>query len=93
TGALVPPDQLVLQVPARALLEGDTVTLRCRGWNNKSVTWVSFYRHEKEVQVLRDGTELSLSLLQLNHSGSYHCRGWVSSEVSWGWRESASVPV
>ncbi|NXF28428.1 FCGR3 protein, partial [Rhodinocichla rosea] len=23
-------DQLVLQVPARALLEGDTVTLRCR---------------------------------------------------------------
>ncbi|NWY34339.1 FCRL3 protein, partial [Pheucticus melanocephalus] len=25
------PDWLVLQVPARALLEGDTVTLRCRG--------------------------------------------------------------
>ncbi|NWS06066.1 FCRL4 protein, partial [Motacilla alba] len=24
-------DMLVLQVPARALLEGDTVTLRCRG--------------------------------------------------------------
>ncbi|NWR26130.1 FCGR3 protein, partial [Emberiza fucata] len=24
-------DHLVLQVPARALLEGDTVTLRCRG--------------------------------------------------------------
>ncbi|NXU96149.1 FCGR3 protein, partial [Cettia cetti] len=24
-------DPLVLQVPARALLEGDTVTLRCRG--------------------------------------------------------------
>ncbi|NWV09847.1 FCGR3 protein, partial [Ptilonorhynchus violaceus] len=24
-------DRLVLQVPARALLEGDTVTLRCRG--------------------------------------------------------------
>ncbi|NWT76413.1 FCGR3 protein, partial [Prunella himalayana] len=24
-------DQLVLQAPARALLEGDTVTLRCRG--------------------------------------------------------------
>ncbi|NWI93103.1 FCGR3 protein, partial [Pitta sordida] len=24
-------EQLVLQVPARALLEGDTITLRCRG--------------------------------------------------------------
>ncbi|NWY34362.1 FCGR3 protein, partial [Pheucticus melanocephalus] len=27
----VSEDPLVLQVPARALLEGDTVTLRCRG--------------------------------------------------------------
>ncbi|NXS78534.1 FCGR2 protein, partial [Erpornis zantholeuca] len=27
----VSDDQLVLQVPTRALLEGDTVTLRCRG--------------------------------------------------------------
>ncbi|NXV70192.1 FCGR3 protein, partial [Molothrus ater] len=27
----VSDDHLVLQVPARALLEGDTVTLRCRG--------------------------------------------------------------
>ncbi|NWY34278.1 FCGR3 protein, partial [Pheucticus melanocephalus] len=27
---LCPPHQVVLQVPARALLEGDTVTLRCR---------------------------------------------------------------
>ncbi|NWY34350.1 FCGR3 protein, partial [Pheucticus melanocephalus] len=28
---IVSDDDLVLQVPARALLEGDTVTLRCRG--------------------------------------------------------------
>ncbi|NXS78792.1 FCRLA protein, partial [Erpornis zantholeuca] len=66
-----PPDQLVLQVPARALLEGDTVTLRCRGWQFMSVTSVSFYREEKEVLVLGNGTELSLSPLQLNHSGRY----------------------
>ncbi|NXF28293.1 FCGR3 protein, partial [Rhodinocichla rosea] len=31
TGPLCPPDWLVLQVPAQALPEGDTVTLRCRG--------------------------------------------------------------
>ncbi|NXV70194.1 FCRL4 protein, partial [Molothrus ater] len=30
-GPSCPTDELVLQVPARALLEGDTVTLRCRG--------------------------------------------------------------
>ncbi|NXR89089.1 FCRL3 protein, partial [Hypocryptadius cinnamomeus] len=28
---MVSNDDLVLQVPARALLEGDTMTLRCRG--------------------------------------------------------------
>ncbi|NWZ92051.1 FCGR3 protein, partial [Nesospiza acunhae] len=31
TGPSCPTDPLVLQVPARALVEGDTVTLHCRG--------------------------------------------------------------
>uniref|UniRef100_A0A8U7NVP4 Uncharacterized protein n=1 Tax=Corvus moneduloides TaxID=1196302 RepID=A0A8U7NVP4_CORMO len=86
-------DRLVLQVPARALLEGDTVTLRCRSWQNKPVTWVSFYREEKQLQLFRDGTELSLSPLRLHHSGRYRCRGWVYSEVSWGWIKLESAPV
>ncbi|NWT79232.1 FCGR3 protein, partial [Lanius ludovicianus] len=60
-GPPCPPEWLVLQVPARALLEGDTVTLRCRGWQNTTVTGVSFYREEKELEVLSRGTELSLS--------------------------------
>uniref|UniRef100_A0A8U7NV80 Uncharacterized protein n=1 Tax=Corvus moneduloides TaxID=1196302 RepID=A0A8U7NV80_CORMO len=84
---------LVLQVPARALLEGDTVTLRCRSWQNNPATWVSFYREEKQLQLFRDGTELSLSPLRLHHSGRYCCRGSVDSEVSRGWKESAPVTV
>ncbi|NWY97097.1 FCGR3 protein, partial [Loxia curvirostra] len=81
-----PPDSLVLQVPARALLEGDTVTLRCRRQQDKSVTSVSFYHNGKELGGLHDGTELSLSPLQLNHSGSYRCEGRVkywASEKLW----------
>ncbi|NXI17500.1 FCGR3 protein, partial [Irena cyanogastra] len=85
-----PPDQLVLQVPARALLEGDTVTLRCRVRSNKPVTSVSFYCEEKKLQGLRNGTELSLSPLQPHHSGHYRCKGRVSS---WRWKESAPVTV
>ncbi|XP_048144443.1 Fc receptor-like protein 4 isoform X14 [Corvus hawaiiensis] len=81
---------LVLQVPARALLEGDTVTLRCRGWQDKPVTSVSFYHEEKQLQRFRDGTELSLSPLRLHHSGRYRCRGSVYYE---GWKESAPVTV
>ncbi|KAM4755843.1 low affinity immunoglobulin gamma Fc region receptor II-like isoform 3-T3 [Cyanocitta cristata] len=84
---------LVLQVPARALLEGDTVTLRCRSWQDKPVTWVSFYREEKQLQRSHERTELSLSPLRLQDSGRYRCRGWVETKVSQGWRESESVPV
>ncbi|XP_054149481.1 Fc receptor-like protein 3, partial [Melozone crissalis] len=87
----VSDDWLVLQVPVRVLLERDTVTLRCRGWKNSKVTSVSFYREGTELRGLRDGTELSLSPLQLSHSGSYSCRGWVeywTSEKLW-----RSVPV
>ncbi|XP_066062783.1 Fc receptor-like protein 4 [Chamaea fasciata] len=84
---------LVLQVPTWALLEGDTVTLRCRRWKDSSVTGVQFYRGDEEVRKSFHGTELSLSPLQSNHSGRYRCKGWVSSGVSKGWQESAPVTV
>ncbi|XP_063260411.1 Fc receptor-like protein 2 [Prinia subflava] len=84
---------LVLQVPARPLLEGDTVTLRCRCWRDTSVTRVRFYRGDEEVRESLSGTELSLSPLQLHHSGRYRCKGWVNSKVSRGWQESAPVTV
>ncbi|NXH50974.1 FCGR3 protein, partial [Dicaeum eximium] len=76
-----PTDRLVLQAPARALLEGDTVTLRCRGWHHNKVTRVHFYKDEKYLGESFKGTELSLSPLQLHHSGRYHCEGWVGSEM------------
>uniref|UniRef100_A0A8U8B8F6 Uncharacterized protein n=1 Tax=Geospiza parvula TaxID=87175 RepID=A0A8U8B8F6_GEOPR len=68
------PDPLVLQVPAQALLEGDTVTLRCRCQQDNHLTWV---------------TKLSLSSLQLHHSGRYGCEGLVGSWQS----RSAAVTV
>ncbi|NXN83652.1 FCGR3 protein, partial [Bombycilla garrulus] len=88
-----PPDWLVLQVPAWALLEGDTVTLRCRGWRDKLVTSVSFYHDKKELRGFHYGTELSLSPLQLQHSGRYRCRGLVDTGIFWVWKVSAPVTV
>ncbi|XP_058677507.1 LOW QUALITY PROTEIN: Fc receptor-like protein 3 [Ammospiza caudacuta] len=82
-------DDLVLQVPAQPLLEGDTVTLRCRGWFNNTVTEVRFYQDKKDLRVPVNVTELSLSPLQLNHSGSYSCKGLVRSFMS----QSAAVTV
>ncbi|XP_050840226.1 Fc receptor-like protein 4 [Serinus canaria] len=82
--------RLVLQMPAWELLEGDTVTLRCRRWENMSVTGVRFYHGDKEVGRSLNGTELSLSPLQLHHSGRYRCGGRVGSKVA---PSALSAPV
>ncbi|TRZ04973.1 hypothetical protein HGM15179_022134, partial [Zosterops borbonicus] len=72
--------QLVLQVPAQTLLEGDTVTLHCWVMWDMSVTRVRFDQDKKDLGQPLIGTELSLSPLQLNHSGHYHCQGLVDSK-------------
>ncbi|NWY97101.1 FCRLA protein, partial [Loxia curvirostra] len=87
-----PPDSLVLQVPSQALLEGDTVTLRCQGLWNDMVTSVSFNCEGKELGRLHDGTELTLSPLQLQYSGRYHCKCQVEYRAEKFW-ESALVTV
>ncbi|XP_048144372.1 Fc receptor-like protein 5 [Corvus hawaiiensis] len=86
-GPPCPTDRLVLQVPARALLEGDTVTLRCRNRKDTSVSRVRFYQDEMDLGRTLNGTELSLSPLQPHHSGRYHCEGLE------GFKLSRSVPV
>ncbi|NXR84589.1 FCGR3 protein, partial [Pycnonotus jocosus] len=68
-----PTDWLVRQVPARVFLEGDAVTLRCRGWRDTSVTGMRFYHENKDLGGSLHGTELFLSPLQLHHSGRYLC--------------------
>ncbi|XP_063276343.1 Fc receptor-like protein 1 [Prinia subflava] len=88
TGPLCPPDWLVLQVPAWPLLEGDTVTLHCRGSKDKSITSVLLYHKKEELWGLRDGPELSLSPLKLHHKGHYRCSG----KVDYWWQEEL-VPV
>ncbi|TRZ05356.1 hypothetical protein HGM15179_021751, partial [Zosterops borbonicus] len=58
-----------------------------------SVTGGQFYHGDEKVRKSFHGTKLSLSPLQLHHSGHYHCRGWVTSGVSRGWQESAPVTM
>ncbi|XP_066062576.1 Fc receptor-like protein 3 [Chamaea fasciata] len=80
-------DRLVLQVPAQTLLEGDTVKLRCRVRQDMSFSRVRFYQDGKDPGGFLTGTELSLSPLQLNHSGRYHCGALMSFGLS------LSIPV
>ncbi|NXH95652.1 FCGR2 protein, partial [Pachycephala philippinensis] len=88
-----PTDWLVLQVPAWVQLEGDTVTLCCRVWRNRSIIRVCLYDNKKYLQVSLRGTKLSLLPLRMHHSGCYHCGGWVGSRVSLWWEKSVLVTV
>ncbi|XP_064257432.1 Fc receptor-like protein 4 [Passer domesticus] len=89
----VSDDWLVLQVPARALLEGDTVTLRCRRRENNPLTDVYFYHEEKQLRGPQQWTELSLSPLLLSHSGRYRCGVYVSYGGSLWKSERVTVTV
>ncbi|XP_066196493.1 Fc receptor-like protein 4 [Sylvia atricapilla] len=86
----VSDDSLVLQVQMWPLLEGDRVTLCCRGRQNLLVTEVKFYHGDERVGWSHRGTKLSLSPLQLHHNGRYHCKCHVHSGIQSGWRQSES---
>uniref|UniRef100_A0A8C0U5V0 Ig-like domain-containing protein n=1 Tax=Cyanistes caeruleus TaxID=156563 RepID=A0A8C0U5V0_CYACU len=97
TGPSCPPERLVLQVPAGPLLEGDTVTLRCRSRRDKTVTEVRFYHGEKDLGKSLRRSELSLSPLRLQHSGQYRCQirwiFWPSWSPMWEQSDPVSVTV
>ncbi|XP_042668913.1 LOW QUALITY PROTEIN: Fc receptor-like protein 3 [Centrocercus urophasianus] len=69
-------DWLVLQVPIQAVLEGDSLSLRCSAWKNTKLSQVKFFHDGKLLQDRR-GDELLLSPAEQQHSGSYHCSAYV----------------
>ncbi|XP_066063020.1 Fc receptor-like protein 1 [Chamaea fasciata] len=86
----------VLQVPARALLEGDSLTLRCRVRQQESDALKRFYRNGKDLRWHFVRTDLPPFTLQLNHSGRYSCSiaRRSGSWIEWlPWIESAPVTV
>ncbi|NWU88388.1 FCGR3 protein, partial [Onychorhynchus coronatus] len=87
-----PADWLVLQAPARPLLEGDEVTLRCRAWRDWDAR-VRFYHEGRELEGSPKGPELSLPPLRLHHGGRYRCGGEVGSVLSAVSALSAPVTV
>lgn len=83
-------DWLVLQVPAWALLEGDPLPLRCRGWKDVRVTQVRFFREREALRGSSQGAELLLPAVQLHHSGRYSCQATVGNVFP---KREESAPV
>ncbi|XP_058867974.1 high affinity immunoglobulin epsilon receptor subunit alpha-like [Acipenser ruthenus] len=82
---------VILQTPPQPVIEGDSLTLRCRVWDY-TATRVDFYK-ENEVLQSQAGTELSVDHVSKSDEGSYKCRAewrWDSSPYS---DDSAEVRV
>ncbi|XP_009676381.2 Fc receptor-like protein 4 [Struthio camelus] len=86
-------DWLILQVPSYMVFEGDPLHMRCRGWNNWSVSMVKYYKDGADITPQYASAELSIPRAQTNHSGRYHCIGWINSISSLIKRESQVLHV
>ncbi|XP_058871354.1 low affinity immunoglobulin gamma Fc region receptor III-like [Acipenser ruthenus] len=72
---MVSDQWVILQTPPQPVIEGDTVTLRCRVRYNSHITRVVFYKDNEELQSRTD-TELSVDRVSKSDEGSYKCRAW-----------------
>ncbi|MGH0165671.1 UNVERIFIED_CONTAM: hypothetical protein FKN15_070518 [Acipenser sinensis] len=82
-------EDMILQTPPQPVIEGDTLTLRCRIPYGSKLTWVTFHKDNKEIQSQAD-TELSVDRVSKSDEGSYKCRAWWESHY---FGESAEVRV
>ncbi|MGH0176926.1 UNVERIFIED_CONTAM: hypothetical protein FKN15_073970 [Acipenser sinensis] len=81
---------VILQTPLQPVIEGDSLTLRCRVRTNFTFTRIVFFKDNEEIQS-QNNTELSVYRVSKSDEGSYKCRAmWDSSTYS---GESAEVRV
>ncbi|XP_058874333.1 high affinity immunoglobulin gamma Fc receptor I-like [Acipenser ruthenus] len=86
----VSDEDVILQTPLQAVIEGDSLTLRCRVRTNYTFTRIVFFKDNEEIQS-PNNTELSVDCVSKSDEGSYKCRAmWNSSTYS---GDSAEVRV
>ncbi|XP_072503430.1 Fc receptor-like protein 2 isoform X2 [Notamacropus eugenii] len=66
-------EALILQIPYY-IFEGDTLLLRCREWNDKKLTDISFYKDEKSLPFVSKNPMLSIPHANSEHNGLYYCK-------------------
>ncbi|XP_058874332.1 Fc receptor-like protein 5 [Acipenser ruthenus] len=83
-------EDVILQTPLQPVIEGDSLTLRCRVRTNYTFTRIVFFKDNEEIQS-QNNTELSVDRVSKSDEGSYKCRAmWNSSTYS---GDSAEVRV
>ncbi|XP_048213263.1 Fc receptor-like protein 6 [Perognathus longimembris pacificus] len=68
---------LHLRVLPQPVFEGDTLTLKCEGKENKAVSQVKFYKDGKVLDSFKTNKPLPMGTATMTSSGQYSCTGKV----------------
>uniref|UniRef100_G1QDX2 Fc receptor like B n=1 Tax=Myotis lucifugus TaxID=59463 RepID=G1QDX2_MYOLU len=86
-------DWLILQVPYAPVFEGEPLVLRCRGWYDKAVHKLHYYRDGRAVRYFGSGANYSVPQARAGDSGRYQCSGTMRLPVESAPMFSAPVAV
>ncbi|XP_074178487.1 Fc receptor-like B isoform X2 [Rhinolophus sinicus] len=86
-------DWLILQVPYAAVFEGDPLVLRCRGWYDKAVYKLHYYRDGQALRYFPSSANYTLAQARASDSGLYQCSGTMRIPVESAPMFSAKVAV
>ncbi|XP_023377262.1 Fc receptor-like B [Pteropus vampyrus] len=89
----VSTDWLILQVPFAAVFEGEPLVLRCRGWYDKAVYKLHYYRDGRAVRFFASSANYTVPQARAGDSGRYQCSGTMRIPVESAPMFSAKVAV
>ncbi|XP_006873494.1 PREDICTED: low affinity immunoglobulin gamma Fc region receptor III-like [Chrysochloris asiatica] len=70
---------LLLQAVKSVFQEGDTISLRCNSWRNKTVYKVTYHQNGRSQKYFHQNSIFQILNATHNHSGSYFCRGLIGT--------------
>lgn len=88
-----PADWLILQVPYAPVFEGEPLVLRCRGWYDKAVYKLHYYRDGQAVRYFHAGANYTVPQARASDGGRYQCSGTMRIPVESAPMFSAKVAV
>ncbi|XP_058165295.1 Fc receptor-like B [Dasypus novemcinctus] len=86
-------DWLILQVPYAAVFEGEPLIMRCRGWYDKVVYKLHYYRDSQAVRYFHSSANYTVPQARASDSGRYQCSGTMRIPVESAPMFSAKVAV
>lgn len=86
-------DWLILQVPYAVVFEGEPLVLRCRGWYDKVVYKLHYYRDGQALRYFPSSANYTVAQARASDSGRYQCSGTMRIPVESAPLFSAKVAV